>query len=239
MQSAAYRQPTSYGSLKKKQGLRENFFGDSNRETTTRTTTNGFTGGKETDIDHPPTSPSNFALRSSVKSPFVKEYTYLHSEESQPEIQTRRPDPRDHGFSYMDGDRTGSPIRSPGSVRSPTTPTSPSSRPMTGYAFSYNPESPASLKEMQKSPNRASTLSPSSTKSPPSTSAIKSREPTSKTSSYPTKSSTIEKSYSKPIKPVSTTPDFGFSSGRLSRQSKDSKLDGSSSESISSGRSTS
>src|SRR5699024_3548875 len=106
-----------------KQELRDEFlrteYGDSARKSTTITATNGYSGGKQTDIDGP-SSPSNFTLRSSTKSPFIKEYTYLHSEESQPEIQTRRPDPRDHGFSYMDGERTGSPIRSPSSGRIPT-----------------------------------------------------------------------------------------------------------------------
>lgn len=60
--------------------------------------------------------------------------------------------------------------------------------------------------------------------------------PSPKTTSFPSKSSTAERQSSRQSKPVSSTPDF--SSGRISRQSKDSKLEGSSSESsISSGAS--
>lgn len=209
------------------------------------TSTNGYSTSRQTDFDvkhsvPEPTSPSNFSLRSSTKSPFVKEYTYLQSDESQPDIQQqRRVDPREHGFSYMDSvERTGSPLRSPTYARSPT---SPSSRPVTGLAFTYKPDSPATLKDSQHLQSR---ISPSA-KKPLAAKGQEHMSASSRTSHYPVKSSptmvTIDekKSKSKSLRPSSsTTPDT--LSGRMSRQSKDSKLDVSGSDSsISSGHSSS
>ena len=304
LSSAPYtRQPGggSYGSLKKKSDRDDFFSRDDHRRatTTTTTTTNGYTGGgKETDIDHPPTSSQqqqqqqSFMLRNSTKSPFVKEYTYLHSEESQPEggaggvggqqqqqqqPSTRRGDPRDHGFSYMDDHRTGSPLRSPGmttttttasSARSPTSPTSPSARPMTGFAFTYKPDGGGAAGQTppKGAGSRASTLSPgsttTSTKSPASAINRGGREtmiggggvgagsPMGKTTTTTTsqyqhsKSSSLDKTTttsrgggagagSRPMT-TSASDHYGLSSssGRISRQSKDSKLEGSSSESL-------
>ncbi len=197
-------------------------------------------------------------------------------QQQQQQPPTRRGDPRDHGFSYMDDHRTGSPLRSPGmtttttasSARSPTSPTSPSARPMTGFAFTYKPDGGAAGQTPPKGAgSRASTLSPGSTttasKSPASAinrgggretmiggGGVGAGSPmgktTTTTSQYQhSKSSSLDKTTTTSRggagagagnRPMTTSASdhYGLSSssGRISRQSKDSKLEGSSSESL-------
>lgn len=227
----------SHGSLKKRQELREEFFS----EPAKRSVTNGYGSPKQTDFDvkPQPTSPSNFSLRNSKKSPFVKEYTYMASEGTENIDQQRRVNPRDVGFSYMDSERPGSPLRSPNSARSPQATSPTSTRPVTGFAFTYKPDSPASLKDSQRSPSKTSPRSPTGRRPPLSaTTKTEYATTTPKVSSHSVKSpssmvsSDERKSKSRSTASKPRTPDLlGSSSGRISRQSRDSKLEGSSSES--------
>lgn len=134
--------------------------------------------------------------------------------------------PRDHGFSYADEVTTSSPTAHPRSTpartpvqQSAKSPTSPGTKPMTGFAFTYKPDSPA------VSPSTKQTkVSTASSREQFFSSTAGSPRPPTQASSTPRSTST---------RPVVTSPDM---SGRSSRQSKDSKLDPSSdSESSSSG----
>lgn len=141
---------------------------------------------------------------------------------------------------------SGSPMRSPNTSRSPPTATSPSTKPVTGFAFTYKPDSQG---DIQKSPSRTTTpLSPLGRKQPPSAASrdLQQQQITPKTTSFPSKSAavavTLDEKKSKQFKtskPRSGVDITSPPSGRTSRQSKDSKLEESDNESsISSGSSS-
>lgn len=200
-------------------------------------------------------------LRNTNKSPYVKEYTYLQSDESQANGQRviggRKPDPRDHGFSYMDSDKT-SPMQQSGQGESATSPSRPQQA--TGLAFTYKLDSSPAMpiggirtpsNTGQRSSAAITPLSSSPKKGSTYGSTIKPKEfytTSPKSVTYPVKSSPALVTLEERSTPKARTPSAmsGAGStgdysqhigGRGSRLSKDSKLEHSSSESISSGSS--
>lgn len=198
-------------------------------------------------------------LRNTGKSPYVKEYTYLQSDESHAngQRQARKPDPRDHGFSYMDSDKASPVQQGEGATTSPS-----KAQQATGLAFAYkldnqpytpygttrtptSQKSPAAITPLSSSPKKGSIYGSTTTTKPKE---FYTTSPKSVT--YPVKSSpamvTLEdRSTTSKARTPSAMSGAGSTGaeysqhigGRGSRLSKDSKLEHSSSESISSGSS--
>nr|XP_027198882.1 protein 4.1 homolog isoform X2 [Dermatophagoides pteronyssinus] len=244
------QEPYSSRSLKHRQELREDFFTNEPRKLTSSSIGNGNQDQRHHHQDENATSPTSFSFRKSHKSPYVREYTYNDDSPQDGQQSSRRMiDPREHGFSYMDATNdqrttatSPTAIRSPNAARSPTTPTvsGQQSRPLTGLAFTYSPET-TGLPE--QSPYSRSSATPKAktmhTTSPisPSSAAITKPSMTKMNKSaphqspiHPKSSSMDRKQQQSKTKSTISTPDT-FGSGRFSRQSKDSKLEELSSES--------
>ncbi|UXI16706.1 Transcription initiation factor TFIID subunit 2 [Sarcoptes scabiei] len=188
----------------------------------------------------PTTSPNSFSLRESSKSPYVREYTY--NETSGPDgfggdlDHKLQSDPREHGFSYVDnGDpkliTTRSPQRTSMEIsKSPAK----SPKQITGFAFTYSPNADKAGRDRMA----ANMSSPISTK-PILTKVTKDHiSKPSRSPIYPQKSSAPHHKHSPSKSKLGSTTET-FSSGRFSRQSKDSKLEELSSETSQSSSSSS